>query len=161
MPVFALIAQRRLWSEHLLLSLPDSFCRISLVFLALTLSTKKMMTSPWNCRKCCRSDLQGRRRASVHQRHVAGLGHFPSTQLRRTTFGSGGRRVVFIRRGPACFGMPPLSPRSREHRRKADVEDGVALKEARRSKEATCLELCRGDGGARHGHCWGGPRQGS
>ena len=35
------------------------------------------------------------------------------------------------------------------HRRKADVEDGVALKEARRSKEATYQELCRGDGRAR------------
>ena len=35
------------------------------------------------------------------------------------------------------------------HRRKADVEDGVALKEARRSKEATYPELCRGDGRAR------------
>ena len=35
------------------------------------------------------------------------------------------------------------------HKRKADVEDGVALKEARRSKEATYPELCRGDGRAR------------
>ena len=35
------------------------------------------------------------------------------------------------------------------HRRKADVEDGVALKEASRSKEATYPELCRGDGRAR------------
>ena len=48
-----------------------------------------------------------RRRASVHQRHVAGLGHFPSTQFRRTTFG-GGRRVVFVRRVPACFGCHRL-----------------------------------------------------
>ena len=35
------------------------------------------------------------------------------------------------------------------HRRMADVEDGVALKEARRSKETTYPELCRGDGRAR------------
>ena len=55
------------------------------------------------CRKCCRSNLQGRRRASVHKRHASGLGHFPSTQLRRMTFGSG-------------------------------IEDGVALKEARRQR---------------------------
>ena len=55
-------------------------------------------------RKCCRSDLQGRRRASVHQRHAAGLGHFSSTQLRRTTSGSGGRKFVFVWRVPACFG---------------------------------------------------------
>ena len=96
------------------------------------------------CRKCCRSDLQGKRRASVHQRHVAGLGHFPSTQLRRTTFGSGGRRVVFVRRVPACFGCYRCF-----HAPKADVEDGVALKEARRSKKTTYTELCRGDGKAR------------
>ena len=29
------------------------------------------------CRKCCRSNLQGRRRASVHKRHAAGLAHLP------------------------------------------------------------------------------------
>ena len=65
------------------------------------------------CRKCCRSDLQGRRRASVHQRHAPGPGHIPATQFRWTTFGSGGRRVVFVRRVPTCFGCHrcPHAPR--------------------------------------------------
>ena len=43
------------------------------------------------CRKCCRSNIQGRRRASVHKRHTAGLGHITATQLRRTTQEEGGR----------------------------------------------------------------------
>ena len=86
------------------------------------------------CRKCCRSDLQGRRRASVHQRHVAGLGHFPSTQLRR--------RLEVVAEGLCLFGGCQLAS-------DATVVSTLALKEAKRSKEATHPELCRGDGRAR------------
>ena len=66
------------------------------------------------CRKCCHSDLQGRRRASVHQRHAPGPGHIPATQFRWTTFRSGGRRVVFVRRVPTCLGCHRCPPRSTE-----------------------------------------------
>ena len=41
-----------------------------------------------------------------------------------------------------CTGTPP-------HRRRADIEDGVALQEARRREERTYTELCQGNGRAR------------
>ena len=53
--------------------------------------------------------------------------------------------------GASFLWMPRLhAPRRwNTHRMKTDAEDGVALKEARRSKEATYPELFRGDGRAR------------
>ena len=74
------------------------------------------------------------------------------------THSSDGRRLEVVAEGLCLFGGCQLALDATvvstlhgdgTHRRKADVEDGVALKEARRSKEATYPELCRGDGGAR------------
>ena len=71
---------------------------------------------------------------------------------------SDGRRLEVVAEGLCVFGGCQLALDATivsalhgdgTHRRKADVEDGVALKEARRSKEATYPELCRGDGRAR------------
>ena len=71
---------------------------------------------------------------------------------------SDGRRLEVVAEGLCLFGGCQLALDGTvvstlhgdgTHRRKADVEDGVALKEARRSKEATYPELCRGDGRAR------------
>ena len=61
------------------------------------------------CRKCCRSDLQGRRRASVHQRHVAGLGHFPSDDVWKWWL-----KGYVCSAGASLLWMPQLSPRSTE-----------------------------------------------
>ena len=59
------------------------------------------------------------------------FGSFPSTQLRPTTVGSGGRKVVFVRRCQLALDVTVVSTLHGDgtHRRKADVEDGVALKE--------------------------------
>ena len=71
---------------------------------------------------------------------------------------SDGRRLEVVAEGLCLFGGCQLALDATvvstlhgdgTHRRKADVEDGVALKEARRSKQATYPELCRGDGRAR------------
>ena len=71
---------------------------------------------------------------------------------------SDGRRLEVVAEGLCLFGGCQLALDATvvstlhgdgTHRRKADVKDGVALKEARRSKEATYPELCRGDGRAR------------
>ena len=103
------------------------------------------------CRKCCRSDLQGRRRASVHQRHVAGLGHFPSTQLGRTTFGSGGWRVMFVRRVPACFGCHSCLHAPRRWNTQEEGGRGGWSGAERGKKKQRGHTTC--------GHCWRGRRQ--
>ena len=69
-----------------------------------------------------------------------------------------GRRLEGVAEGLTLFGRCQLaldatvvSPLHGDatHRRRADVEDGVALREARRRKERTYPELCQGNGRAR------------
>ena len=69
-----------------------------------------------------------------------------------------GRRLEVVAEGLTLFGGCQLaldatvvSPLHGDatHRRRADVEDGVALREARRRKERTYPELCQGNGRAR------------
>ena len=73
-------------------------------------------------------------------------------------FGIDGRRLEIVAEGLTLFGGCQLaldatvvSPLHGDatHRRRADVEDGVALREARRRKERTYPELCQGNGRAR------------
>ena len=69
-----------------------------------------------------------------------------------------GRRLEVVAEGLTLFGGCQLaldatvvSPLHGDatHRRRADIEDGVALREARRRKERTYPELCQGNGRAR------------
>ena len=69
-----------------------------------------------------------------------------------------GRRLEVVAEGLTLFGGCQLaldatvvSPLHGDatHRRRADIEDGVAVREARRRKEWTYPELCQGNGRAR------------
>ena len=90
-------------------------------------------------RECGRSDLSGGRSQGVHERDDL-------------------RRLEVVAEGLTLFGgcqsaidatvVSPLHADGR-HRRRADAIDGQALGEARRLKERTNPELCRGDGRAR------------